>query len=206
LERLVEAHQRVAALHNEQLPVRTTVGVVDGRRLPRLRNLPGIRKVKWRWTWLQESRTAATVGHVVPWPRVLANITTDVDELPSLTDERLLVVNVDTSNGFAEHAGAPVSLKRRGRRVDFQVVRRIGDLPRILEVRPDDTSVLVTDLTLSGLTELASKSAVPGSPGLVGIHGSALWLLVGPDAAAMPRRWNEPRALPLTVGSRRFRG
>lgn len=198
LARLTEAHQQVARLHPAAVPLHTTCGVVGGpnsRR--RLRDLPVLRNLKWRWTWLKESRTAMDLQRRFPAPAVLSDIRSEIDRLPSLAEDRLVVLNLDPVRAFAGPDGAPLALRRKGRRIEFRSVTGIDEVATELAVRPESQTVLVADLSADDLDRLA-MTAVTSQPCLIGVHGASVWLLVGPDARRPPEHWSRARSRPLS--------
>ena len=200
LARLDEAHRHVGDRYPALQPIHTTCGTVGPRR-PDWRQLPLVRDQKWRRTWLRQSRAAARVRAALDVPVVLADIAHEVDLLDWSEADPLHLVNVDRVGGFAEDAGAPVLLERRGRPVAMSAVPDVDSLRDAVGAMAPTDRVLVTGLTMDDLPRV--RGLVRGGRWLAGVQWDEVWLIGGPAAAHLPEEWSRPQAVPL--GARRSR-
>jgi hypothetical protein len=198
LAKLDVAHAHVGAGYPEQLPMRTTCGVIGSQSARRARELPVLRSQGWRKRWLRESRLAMRAGlRSTSESPVLADIRIDVDDL-IWSEPSLVVLNLDRAGTFAREA-APVTLTRAGRPVRFEARPELPDLARLLVRAGDDASFLVSNLTPADVRTLISVLP-PGRATRLGVHEQDAWLLVGPVAESSLPEWSAPRAVPLLAG------
>lgn len=201
LDRLDVAHRRVAGMYPDQLPVRSTCGVI-GPRPSTWKDAPVMRDHRWRFGWLIRSLRSLRGRRNLDVPVVLSDIRTDVDLLGFSEQAPLNVVNLDRAGGFAAYAHRPVRLTRAGSPVIFWAAATIDELLATIVALPTSESVLVADLTIEDLPNFDSH--LPDqSNWLLGMHEGATWLLGGPVVHDLPAEWSEPRAVPLGGGRRR---
>ncbi|WP_051266591.1 glycosyltransferase [Nakamurella lactea] len=194
LDRLDEAHRRVASLHPGVLPVNTTCGTIARTPAP-WKSAGPLRKHGWRLRWLRQSGSAAKLRQGLRVPVVLADIRHDVDLLDYSRDAPLHVLNLDTGGGFAEFDQEPIRLARRGRPVIFVTCTSIDDLIDRLNAVSGTESVLAPDLLLNDLDRL-SRSGVRNSC-IAGVQRGGWWLIAGPVTGRLPDEWLDQRAVPL---------
>ncbi len=110
VDRLDAAHQAVAAIYPELLPVRTTCGVITANGGGRVL-LPAHR---WRYRWARESLTVRR-AHPGPAlsPAVLANIREDIDGVIATSPGRRLDIINLCEGGFTDAGPDPLELRRR---------------------------------------------------------------------------------------------
>jgi hypothetical protein len=197
LARLGEAHQRVAELHPDAVPVRTTCGVVGAER-GWLRSSALVRRHGWRRRGLVESLTARRALDCAGAGRpVLADIRLDVDDIALAPGERFRVVNVDPTGDFAAVAGDPVELTRRGAPFELVSVRHPSEL--VAHLRSEAPGpLLCTNLAIEDLT-LLDAAGVVGVDVVIGIHESEVWLLAGVPVDRLPVAWLSGRAVPFNA-------
>lgn len=202
LNRLSEAHARVAELWPDQVPVRTTCGTVGPTVAGRIRRVPVLGRHLWRRQWLQESSRARIARQMLGVPDamgVIADIRRDVDLLEAGGSGVLHLLNLDRDGCFGAEAGATLDLLRRTRPVRAQALAPGADLVAGLEAVPSGESALITDLDLVDLPDLGRYLRERGGPVLLGVHDDTVWLLLGPAALVPPPVWGTPRARPLGV-------
>ena len=131
LARLDSAHQAIATLYADLLPVHTSCGMITGKTA-HADGSGWLASQRWRYQWLrdsialQEARVAAgrTAG-------VLADIRHDIDDLiERAPGKRLYVVNCSDGQRFTNRGSRRLELKspRRNRRLQRrQHFRRPGD-------------------------------------------------------------------------------
>lgn len=204
LQRLDVAHRKVATMHPDQVPVRTTCGTA-GPRSSSWKLAPVIRDHRWRGRWLARSFQAYRAGQRLHTPVVLGDIRTDVDLFAS-SDEAtpLTVINLDRENGFRPYAAEPVRLTRAGAPVVFRVAASIDEVLATIEALPSSQSVLVTNLSMDDLQGLDGR--LPGEVDwMLGLQDETTWLVGGPVLRDLPAEWSEPKAVPLGGGRSRRR-
>jgi hypothetical protein len=197
LDKLDVAHRQVGARYPEMRPIRTTCGIISSRKF-RWRDLPVLRKHRWRLRWLRHSVVAIKARRRMKVPIVLSDIRHEIDLLDYSDESPLYLVNIDHAGGFAEVASKPLRLRRYGRPVVMHVVKTLPDLLALLDELPSMTRILITGVGLDDLDEIRSRDDAERA-WLVGIHPSALWLLGGPAARQLPSQWFERQAVPLAV-------
>ena len=177
LDRLDVAHRRVAALYPEALPCRTTCGDI-GPRATTWKDTPFVRAHGWRLGWAVRSFRALRGGRVLHIPAVFADIRLDVDLLAFEESGGLTVVNFDRLGGFAEFAGDPVRLTRRGNAVAFRAASSLDEVLAMADAASGEGSVLIADLEMSDLPHLAGRLTGPYAVGARPPAGTT-WLLGG---------------------------
>jgi hypothetical protein len=195
VERLDVAHQRVAQLFPNQVPVRTTCGTA-GATTSGWRDTSLVRDHGWRLRWLKNSVRAARARRRLRLPAVLSDIRHDIDMLSLSENTELNVINLDDSGRFAAVAGGPLTLSRSGRRFVFWCVSTVEELVERVASLPTTASTLVVDLNPDVLTRLNGRLPAQDE-WLLGVHDSSTWLLGGPVADALPERWTATRSTPL---------
>jgi hypothetical protein len=202
LARLDVAHRRVAEMHPDALPVRTTCGTLGGDRRTRMRKWPIIGRHGWRYQWLQESLLALRARRRLHVPAVIGDIRHDVDLLDAGHNHVLHVINMDDNNDFAPYETESVALDRRGRSFRFRSLASSALLEAAWREVSKGDSVLVTHLALGDLRYLQEILRGVGMPAVLGVHDGMLWLLAGPASARIPSAWRRRRAIPLGGGGR----
>lgn len=189
LDRLAEAHARVASLHPAVLPIQTTCGVVRApQQQSRWRR--ALRRRRGAAAWLRESVQAARLARLVGARAsdvALADVRLDIDDaLETLEAPALSIVNLDVVPGGAE-LWTVDGLGRRGK----DVSARAGGPGLVLEAlasKADDEALLVTGLDLAAWRRLAP--ALQGTPHLVGIaRDTGAWVLCHADAPHLRSMW-----------------
>lgn len=195
LDKLDVAHRRVAALHPQHLPVRTTCGIVSSAEAPQ--SPPFLANHRWRYRWLKGSVAAHQARRAGAGTDgfVLSDIRLDVDDVLTTSTDPVHVFNLDPGGTFVDGRPAPVQLYRGERRVQFSS----GDTTRLLAAvkqHDDDSAMLVTNLHSAALRSL--KPALQGRPHVSGLHDDlGTWTLLRPDLASIPLQWRDPSAIPL---------
>lgn len=195
LDRLAEAHHRVAALYPRLLPMRTTCGVIrDQRPAGPLRT--AFRRRTGVATWWRESRSAARLARAagVPVPEVvLGDVRLEIDEALDLVGASGLdVVNLGAPAADGA-AWAVDGITRRGREVSATMLSPSRLTADRLDPR-DGRALLVTGLDERTLASLA----VPGRPHLLGLaRDTGTWLLRHPRAPLARALWTRRRNAPF---------
>ena len=200
IDRLDSAHQAIAALYSDFLPVRTTCGTVTRKTA-----LPGGRvwfpSHRWRYRWLRDSivlqgaRIAAE--HTV---RVLADIRFDVDEVICRSPgRRLHIINRSDGRCFVNAGPDSIELHRR----DGTVVLTncsILDMGAMIASRAPDSWLLLTNLSRADIKIL--RPQLTEIPSVLGFRvATGFWLLLGAPFTDLPPRWRSERATPLGMRS-----
>ena len=194
LDRLAEAHQRVALLYPELTPMQTTCGVVrtTSDRGP-LRT--ALRRRQGAATWWRDSLAATSLARAAGEPTrgvVLGDVRLAVDDALDLAGATGLdVVNLDVAVPGDWSVDA---LTRRGRDVAATAApaATLDDLPP----RADDRALLVTGLDEVALARLAP--ALRATPHLIGVwRDTGAWLLCHPGAARARSLWTTRRSAPF---------
>ncbi|MCB2177406.1 MAG: glycosyltransferase family protein [Actinomycetales bacterium] len=189
LDRLAEAHARVAALHPGDLPMQTTCGVVrEARQRSRWRTV--LRRRRGAAAWLRESVLAARLAPLSGARAsdvALADIRLDIDDaLELLAAPSLEVVNLDPLPGSPD-LWTVDGLSRRGRTVSA----RAGDAGlalTALTARRADDALLLTGVDRATMTRLGP--ALRGTPHLVGVaRDTGAWVLCHPEAPRVRSMW-----------------
>lgn len=189
LDRLSDAHARVAALYPELLPMRTTCGVV--RAAPQ--------RGRWRTTlrrrhgaavWLRESLAAARLARRDGVPLrdvVLGDVRLDVDDaLDALGVTGIDVLNLEAT-AAADPAWSVTSLPRRGRDVAASAPT-VEDVAAHLGAGRPGRATLVTGLDEGALAHLSP--VLRGVPHLLGLaDDTGAWLLCAPGAPGLRQLW-----------------
>jgi Glycosyltransferase like family len=197
-DRLDVAYRAVAVTHPEELPVRTTCGVVSAPSRSR-RGGGLLRSHRWRYRWLRESAAVHAVRRMVGGGRcVLGDIRFEIDEvLAAYPGSPLSVANLDREPGPATARPGPVELERRGRPIRF-ASRSLPELIGELVAQPAGNSMLLTNLRVADLRALCPY--LPPGPRLLGYRREiGFWLLLGAAAVARPQEWRSPKARPLRM-------
>ena len=204
VDRLDLARGAVAAAYPEALPVRVPGGRVSGpcRTRPRSRLLSPHR---WRYRWLRES-IAAHLGQFASKADacVLGDIRWDIDDLVAGDPKsELLIVNLDREAEFTDEGTTPLELMRRAYPIKITSAPLPGLIDRLAE-RDPGSSTLLTNLGIADLRALRMADLralcpdLAGQSCLLGFRAEVgYWLLLGPAASTVPRRWRTPKATPL---------
>ena len=197
LAKLDVAHRHVAGLHPDELPVRTTCGVV-GAPPPLRKKLPVLKAHLWRYRWMRESVLAARARRQIDAPVVLSDIRLDVDAFD--LSGPLEVVNLDREGSFAHPAGEAVRLRRLGRDVFFTAAPGLESLLETVEHSiAAGRATLVTDVSLHDLRVIDAHAVGRAGTRLVGVHEGTVWLLLGAPPQ-IPPQLQTARATPLLAG------
>ncbi len=200
LNRLDVAHRRVGADHPGLTPIRTTCGTIGGGRVG-WRELPLLRRHRWRLRWLRHSVVAARVRKRLDLPVVLSDIRHDLDLISFSEESPLQIFNVDRTSGFADFESSPLHLTRYQRPVVMRAVSTLPALFDALDAVPDNAGVLVMGLELRDLDDLPAWGTGQRA-WLAGIHQDTLWFLGGSAAIDLPEAWTRPAAVPLSCSRR----
>jgi hypothetical protein len=197
LDRLAEAHHRVAELYPDLLPVRTTCGVVRAPR-DRGRWRSAARRRRGAATWLRESMSAVRLarrdgGRVRDV--VLGDIRLTIDDVLDVVG----AAGIDVVNLAPRATDArtwDVSfLSRRGCDVSATATT-VGDLAPSFH-RPDPTQVLL----VTGVDEPAMEALAPalrGVPHLIGLaQDTGAWILCCAAASDVRAPWPARRNAPF---------
>jgi Glycosyltransferase like family len=197
LARLSEAHQVVAELYSDLLPVMTTCGRISDRKASPVARGGWLADQRWRYRWLRSSmklQRAGAGGRRMPG--VLADIRYDVDQLIARAPgQRLHIVNCTDGRPFAHLDDEPLGLRRRDGDVHFSDCD-VSQVNSFIANCSPDAWVLVTNLSPVNM-QLLKRQLVIGA-GTLGFHmGTGLWLLIGPSVEELPEGWRSRRATPL---------
>jgi hypothetical protein len=191
LDRLDVAHRAVAARYPDQLPVRTTCGVITNSQ-PRT---PFLKSQRWRYRWLKDSWNAHAARRLTGGGSlVLSDISLDVEDVIAQAPEPFRVFNFDRSGTFLDARPSPLHLHRRGRPVVFRS-GGVADLVAAVADHDGSETTLLTNIGPDELRELSPHLARRDY--VVGIHDSFAWALVNADGARLPDTWRSRRARPL---------
>ncbi|GAA3579271.1 hypothetical protein GCM10022197_40940 [Microlunatus spumicola] len=198
LAKLDLAHATVGARYPEQVPIRTTCGVVGG---PPKRVLPGpLDARRWRYRWVKDSLTTAS-WHGLRGSRevVLSDIRESVDQLLAFTvDARpVVILNVVSEQDRLTPwpVGQHVPLLRRDRPITVGLVEP-ADVLRQVRSAPEK-SFLVANVDLDTARQWCDDA--PGSSFVGYSQGSGAWCVLGPLAEAGSRAYGEARDRPLDL-------
>jgi hypothetical protein len=196
LARLDSAHQAIAALYADLLPVRTSCGMITGKTVQD-DGRGWLASQRWRYRWLrdsivlQEARMAAgrTAG-------VLADIRHDIDDLiERAPGKRLYVVNCSDGQRFTNRGSRQLELSRRDGTAVFRG-GSISDVPAMLASSQPGSWLLVTNLSAADIKTLDRRFLQ--AQGILGLHrDTGLWLLFGARFTDLPPLWRSRRATPL---------
>lgn len=196
LERLDVAHQEIAALYADLLPVWTTCGIITTKTAKR-DDRRWLSSHRWRYRWMRDSFTLLGArGDAGQMPRVIADIRHDVDSIIDRSPgQRLHIINCSSGNGFVDGRPDPLELQRRAGIAVFAACGA-SELPALLASSPPGSWLLVTNLSHVDLKMLRSR--LPSMPAVLGFHvGTGLWLLLGAPIKDLPPQWNSRRATPF---------
>jgi Glycosyltransferase like family len=194
LERLTDAHAHVGLLYQEQLPIATTCGVIDGASAKRRKFLAGYR---WRYRWLKGSRQAYSARRAVgQLPVVLSDIRVDIDRaLDECGEKKLIVIALDSAMDVDGDLAEAIELERLGRHFAFRVANSDA-LHEWVANRGRTESLLLTNL--DNVAFLNLRSLLSKDDSMVGFTDRiGFWLIVGPVAKASTEAWRLPSAKPL---------
>lgn len=188
LARLDVAHRRVAALHPDLLPMRTTCGDIgveaSSSRLTQQR----------RWArWLVDSAKAARVRRATGLPVVLADLRHEADLVDYSASAPLRVVNLDSDGAFHGEE-APLDLLRAGRPITVSTAASVDDL--IAQAAATDPSHWLA-LTNLPAASLPAARLPRGWRWVIGLQSLDPWLLGIPEGRHLPQAWLRRRAVPL---------
>lgn len=199
LDRLAEAHARVAVLHPSVVPLQTTCGVVRAHGdTSRWRTL--LRRRRGAMAWLRESATAAQLaraGHLRVTDVVLADIRLEIDDaLATLDAGRLTIRNLEpVPQPSADWAADALP---RGDRESSAAVADVDDAVAALRGRKGDEAVLITGVDARTLERLAP--ALRDAPFLVGVlRDTGAWVLVHDEVATLDDIRNSRRTAPFAL-------
>ncbi|WP_406030992.1 glycosyltransferase family protein [Nocardioides sp. NBC_00163] len=206
LARLDVAHRSVGRTYASLMPVRTTCGIVAGEHGAGTTSWP-VRRARGARTFWGESARARRVTRSlrgVPQDRdhargrarqvVLADIRLLVDDVARLAGSSSIRVIDPSRDGTV---GEAEGLERNGLAFSAATLRWPGVVAAVAATTPDRL------LLVSGLRpeEIAPLAATATGPYVVGLaRDTGLWLLLGPDPAALAPLWSRPRNRPFFVG------
>lgn len=202
LDRLAEAHHRIAELYPALLPLRTTCGVVRA---------PGER-ARWRaaWrrrhgvaTWIRESVAAARLarhGRQHVRDVVLGDVRLTInDVLDIVSASGVDVVNVLPTSADVE-AWQPTLLWRRGRDVAVTATTAEG-LGQSVTARSPGRALLIAGVDGAAVKALAP--ALAGLPHLIGVaQDTGAWILCSPAVPGLRAPWPARRNAPFGLRPR----
>ena len=202
LARLDVAHRSVGHTYAGLVPVRTTCGIVAGEHGAGTTSWP-VRRASGARTFWGESVRARRVrrslrgvaqdrGHARQV--VLADIRLLVDDVARLAGSSSIRVIDPSRDGTV---GEAEGLERNGLAFSAATLRWPGVVAAVAATTPDQL------LLVSGLRpeEIAPLAATAPGPYVVGLaRDTGLWLLLGPDPAALAPLWSRPRNRPFFVG------
>ena len=194
LDRLTEAHAHISAIYPEQLPLRTTMGIIDRHRARQGEFLAGHR---WRYRWLKGSRHAYSARRAIgQLPVVLSDIRMDIDDLlENCGEQNLTVIALESEQELDTDLAETIELERLGRKLTFGVANSRAVLD-CCSGRGHDMSLLLTNVDVAFLPKL--RGVLKEADALLGFFESTgFWLITGPAAKASPAAWMLPSARPL---------
>ncbi|WP_372593641.1 glycosyltransferase [Actinotalea sp.] len=201
LDRLAEAHARVAQLYPELVPLRTTCGIVrDAHRRSRFATL--LRRRHGAATWIRESVTATDLARRVGSRTsdvLLADIRLLIDDaLDALGASGLDILNLDVP--APDVSWDVAELRRRER--DVSAARAtVDDVVASLGESRRERAVLVTGPDRDAIARLApTLRATEHVVGLTRDIGT--WVLVHPEAAALRALCTSRRNAPFALNRR----
>jgi hypothetical protein len=196
LDRLDVAHQAIAARYADQLPVRTTCGVLT-KRTSKAGAGPWFPSYRWRYPWLRESLALRGLRKAAgARATVLADIRMDVDEvIDRIPGRRLHIINRSHGRRFGDGDPQPLELARRDGNVVVAACDLL-DVPAALGDCPPGSRLLLTNLSRADLKIISSR--LHGTPGVLGFHADiGFWLLIGVPFRELPPQWRSKRATPF---------
>ena len=184
------AHARVAARYRDQLPIRTTCGVLSQR------TIIGSHRA---WLASQGSRYRRIAASLVAArnvhrhsnaPFLHADSRFEIDRIISRAPgQRLCIVNNISDKRFADDS--LLELKRLGSSI-FVVAREIVELPTIVDQCERDTWFLIADITFQDIQEVEAK--LIRREHIIGFHASiGYWVLAGPGSIDLPMHLRKRR-------------
>lgn len=203
LARLDEAHQEVARLYPDLLPVKTTCGPITGRpaRAAQPDRSRGLGSQRWRYRWLRDSMALQAARKAAGGiDGVLADLRFDIDDLVARAPGRRLgIVNCDGGRPFAADNRKPLELRRKDGVVVFSA-RPAAEIPAALIDLSAAPWTLVTNLSEPDLMML--EPHLRRSRRVLGFHhATGLWLLVGATVRELPEDWWSTRSTPLRANA-----
>jgi hypothetical protein len=192
LDRLDDAHRKIAQDYPDLLPVRTTCGTVARSHGPwaRARWLGRARSAA---NWWRESGDARAAGRIVGAPAVIADIRLVIDDAVALGGGASLRVVDATAPGGTSAAG----LTRFGRPFAVDSVDAAAVPGRVADAVPDEV-ILLTGVQRRDVERIARAARDAGSPVIFGCwEDIGMWALVGVDASAAAPLWPGRRNRPF---------
>ncbi|MET1086454.1 MAG: glycosyltransferase [Arthrobacter sp.] len=202
LDRLAEAHSRIAVCYPGQMPVVTTCGTVrlasEARRHSLVSGAFGAQK--WRYRWLRESLVAHRLRKRVEAATVLGDIRRDIDEICSAADLTCALVISGTPEGHDRmHTDGPLELIRRGVRFSFLTAEE-RSIASMLRSQSEHQTIVLTNISFNAVAEIAA--AISGRQVMAGFHdNTGAWLLTGPAVEAAKSFYSTPRSTPFAMRS-----
>lgn len=194
LDRLTEAHAHVGRIYPEQLPIRTTCGVIGARQAAPTEFLA---RHRWRYRWLKSSRRAYSARRALgQLPVVLSDIRMDIDDLlESCGEQNLIVITLESEQQRDDDLAETIELERHGRTFTFRVANSQQALDWCAAGQ-HDTSLLLTNVDAAFLPKLRGLRNEANT--LLGFSDSTgFWLIIGPAATGSTAAWARRSAIPL---------
>ncbi|MEO8284531.1 MAG: hypothetical protein ABI568_14205, partial [Pseudarthrobacter sp.] len=200
LDRLAEAHARIAEEYPGHMPVVTTCGTVRSAYEARTHPLitGAVKSQKWRYRWLRESLVAHRLRKRARATTVLGDIRRDIDEICSAAGLTSAVVISGLPDGWDRmRVDGPLELNRRGVRFSFVTADEssIADMARS---HPERQSIALTNISFDAVADIAA--AMSGRQLMAGFHdNTGAWLLTGPAVAAAKSFYRTQRSTPFAM-------
>lgn len=200
LDRLAEAHFRIAEEYPGHMPVVTTCGTV--RPASQVRSHPlislALRTQKWSYRWLRESLVAHRLRKRAKTATVLGDIRRDIDEICSAAGlTSALVISGLPDGQDRMRVDGPLELNRRGVRFSF-VTADESSIAAMARSHSERQSIALTNISLDTVADIAA--AMSGRPLMAGFHdNTGAWLLTGPAVAAAKLFYRARRSTPFAM-------
>ncbi|MDZ4091868.1 MAG: glycosyltransferase [Arthrobacter sp.] len=202
LDRLAEAHSRIAVCYPEQMPVVTTCGTVRSASEARTHSLisGAFGTQKWRYRWMRESLVAHRLRHRVGTATVLGDIRRDIDEICSAAGlTGALVISGIPDGHDRMHLNGPLELIRRGVSFSFLTADERSIAP-MLRSQSEHQTIALTNISFDAIAD--SAAAMSGRQVMAGFHeNTGAWLLTGPAVRAAKVFYSTRRSTPFAMKS-----
>jgi len=187
LARLDAAHATVAAQYREMLPVHTTCGILAKRTIngPRRVRLASQRS---GYRWLSNSLRVREVYRHTATPVIFSDVRFTIDEIAGRSPGReLYILNHARGGRFADDDGEFIELKRRGN-VIAATAKEISELSEVLDRRPKDSWLLITNMTSRDVRAVDSDFVLENR--VIGYDPSIeYWMILGAELSDLPTGW-----------------
>ena len=198
LDRLDVAHRAVGDLYPDDLPVRTTCGVIE--KATAAKRKPVLASHRWRYRWLKGSVTAHAARRAMGGGAfVLADIRLDVDDVIASSKGTFGIFNLDATGLFVEALSDGLLLHRRGYPVEFRS-GRLTQLTGYLRSSGSSGTILLTNLDTGSLPAIVDE--LGAREHISGLHDDlGVWMLLEPPASGLPAVWRTKPAIPLGMSA-----